>query len=42
MKSSSAVSLTRDQIYWGQYKSNAKATKNTDFSLMIAIADAYR
>lgn len=36
----SGFSSLRDQIYWGQYKSTPKATKNTDFSLMIAIADA--
>lgn len=33
-------SSLRDQIYWGQYKTTPKATKNTDFSLVIAIADA--
>lgn len=36
----SGFSSLRDQIYWGQYKTTPKATKNTDFSLVIAIADA--
>lgn len=33
-------SSLRDQIYWGQYKTTPKATKNTDFSAAIVIADA--
>lgn len=33
-------SSLRDQIYWGQYKTTPKATRKTDFSMVIAIADA--